>query len=247
MAMLTWIRPDWPAPSGVQAAFTLRPGGFSEGPYAGCNPAAHVGDDPAAVAANRELLRAGLKLPGEPQWLEQVHGARVLRLPAPRARCRADAAWTEHPGVVCVVLVADCLPVLFCDRAGTRVAAAHAGWRGLAAGVLERTVAALGAEPGELLAWLGPAIGPARFEVGDDVRAAFVDGDPTDAAFFAPNPRGRWRADLHGLARARLKRAGVDSIWGGTDDTFSDPWRYFSYRRDGTTGRMAALVWLRPE
>ncbi len=242
--MLTWIQPDWPAPSSVRAAFTLRPGGYSLGPYRGLNLAAHVGDDVGAVADNRARLSQALGLVAEPVWLEQVHGAAVVRLPDAGRTPRADAAWTERAGVVCCVLVADCLPVLFCDRCGRRVAAAHAGWRGLAAGVLEATIHALGFAPGELLAWLGPAIGPAHFEVGEEVRAAFTERCPADAACFERGRRGRWHADLHGLARARLERAGVGAICGVEDDTFADPWRYYSYRRDGRTGRMAALIWL---
>lgn len=247
MSLVGWIEPDWPAPARVRAAFTLRPGGRSTGPYAGLNLASHVGDAPEAVRANRARLGEALGLPGEPAWLEQVHGSEAVYLPDAGVRHRADAAWTDRPGVVCAVLVADCLPVLFTDRRGGRVAAAHAGWRGLAAGVLERTVRSLGGSPADLLAWIGPGIGRCRFEVGEEVRAAFVARCPEDRAFFEPGARGRWRADLHGLARARLARAGVEAVFGVADDTFGDPGRYYSHRRDGPTGRMAALAWIEPE
>ena len=246
MPFLCWIRPEWPSASRVQAAFTLRPGGYSRGPYAGLNLGTHVGDVPRAVAANRARLHRGLKLPAEPVWLHQVHGTQVLHLPAAGGRPVADAAWTDRPGVVCAVQVADCLPVLLADREGTRVGAAHAGWRGLAAGVLEATVAAMGLPAGRLMAWLGPAIGPRSFEVGEEVHAAFAERYPGDAVHFQAVAPGRWRADLYGLARARLERSGVQSICGGGDDTFSDRGRYYSHRRDGVTGRMAALIWLQP-
>ncbi len=244
MSFLSWIEPDWPAPEAVRAAFTLRPGGHSRGAYAGLNLGGHVGDDPQAVQANRAQLRAALELPAEPTWLDQVHGTGVIRLSGQARRPVADAAWTDRPGRVCAVLVADCLPVLFCDRAGTRVAAAHAGWRGLAAGVLEATVAALGVAGADLMAWLGPAIGARSFEVGAEVRAAFAAAHAEDVQHFYPARPGGWRADLYGLARARLNRVGIEAIYGGGDDTFADPARYYSYRRDGTTGRMAALAWL---
>lgn len=233
--------PDWPVPARVRALITTRAGGTSVGPYASLNLADHVGDDPAAVRANRARLRA--LLPAEPVWLEQVHGTDVLCVETGGAR-RADAAVSRTPGTVCAVLTADCLPVLLADRAGTVVAAAHAGWRGLCAGVLERTVAAMDTDPGQLLAWLGPAIGPEAFQVGDEVRAAFLAVDAAAAAAFRPDGPGKWRADLYALARQRLARAGVQARYGGGLCTFSDPGRFFSYRRDGTTGRMASLIWL---
>lgn len=245
MTTIDCLRPEWPAPVSVRACTTLRQGGHSAGVWRGLNLAMHVGDDPAAVAANRALLRGGLELPGEPRWLEQVHGTRVHRGDDPD-RC-ADAGIAEQPGTVCVVLTADCLPVLFCDRAATRVGAAHAGWRGLLDGVLEQTVAALGSDPVELLAWLGPAIGPAAFEVGDEVRSAFCAGDPGAAAAFRANRPGHWLADLYLLARRRLAAAGVGAVYGGGLCTFSDAQRLYSYRRDGVTGRMASLIWLQAE
>lgn len=234
---------DWPAPPAVRAFTTTRAGGFSSGPWGSFNLGERCGDLPAAVLANRERLRE--YLPAEPGWLRQVHGARVVALPA-GAGAEADAAWTLQPGQPCAVLTADCLPVLFCDRAGTRVAAAHAGWRGLAAGVLEATVAALGVAPGELLAWLGPAIAQDAFEVGPEVRAAFLAHDPGAARAFRPGRDDRWHADLFLLARLRLAGVGLHAVSGGGSCTWSDPARYYSYRRDGQTGRMASVVWIEP-
>lgn len=238
-----WLRPRWPAPPSVGACSTTRSGGVSRGPYAGLNLGAHVGDAPEAVAENRARLRRWLALPAEPAWLEQVHGCAVAE--AERGPARADAAVARGPGAVCVVMTADCLPVLLCDRDGTRVAAAHAGWRGLAAGVLETTVEALGGAPDGLMAWLGPAIGPASFEVGEEVRAAFVEPDPGAAAAFVPSPGGRWLADLYALARRRLAAVGVTAVYGGGLDTYADAGRFYSYRRERATGRMASLIWLR--
>lgn len=240
--MTDWIVPGWPAPPNVQALVTTRGGGFSGPPFDTWNLADHVGDDPAAVAANRARLAP--LLPGAPRWLAQVHGIECIRADAVAGRTEADASWTGTPGVVCVVLTADCLPVLFCDREGTVVAAAHAGWRGLLAGVLESTVGALGRAPEELMAWLGPAIGPSAFEVGPEVRSGFVEGCPEDAAAFLSGRSGRWWGDLYALARRRLRDAGVQDVFGGGFCTASDEARFFSYRRDGATGRMAALVWL---
>lgn len=241
---LNWIEPDWPAPARVRALTTTRQGGCSHPPYAGLNLASHVGDDPAAVAANRNRLTAELGLPAEPLWLTQVHGCEVADARLAKPGCQADAAIASTPGEICAVLTADCLPVLFCDRSGTRVAAAHAGWRGLAAGVLETTLERLALPPGELLAWLGPAIGPQAFEVGDEVVAAFVAEDPGAVAGFRQATADRWQADLYGLARRRLLARGVEQISGGGYCTFSDPERFYSYRRDGRTGRMASLIWL---
>jgi polyphenol oxidase len=238
------IVPDWPAPGGVRAAFTLRSAGVSAAPYDSLNLGAHVGDDPAAVAENRRRLRESLRLPCEPAWLRQVHGVRVLDLESDGAGEAADGAIARSGRHVCAVQVADCLPVLFTSRAGGIVAAAHAGWRGLAAGVLESTVAGMDIDPTELLAWLGPAIGPADFEVGEEVRGAFLAHDGAAACAFRSNARGRWQCDLCGLARQRLEAAGVTAIHGGGWSTVADPARFFSYRRDGECGRMAALIWL---
>jgi YfiH family protein len=212
------------------------------------NLGTRVGDDPVAVARNRALLRA--LLPAEPAWLHQVHGAQVVDAAAVAASgVDADASFATAPGCVCVVTVADCLPVLFCDRAGTRVAAAHAGWRGLSEGVLENTVAALDCAPGDLLAYLGPAIGPERFEVGQDVVDAFIRADRQAAQCFrakAPGPRGepKWLADLCGLARQRLATTGVRAVYGRGLCTYEDSARFFSHRRDPRSGRHAALIWL---
>jgi hypothetical protein len=236
--------PDWPAAPQVRAAFTTREGGVSAGPWASLNLAGHVGDDPVNVAENRRRLREALRLPGEPSWLEQVHGCEVVAAGVGPGPCTADASIASAPGRVCAVLTADCLPVLFCDVAGRWVAAAHAGWRGLVGGVLENTVARSPVAATELLAWLGPAIGPAAFEVGDEVRAAFLRDDGGAAVCFAPSPAGRWLADLAGLARRRLARAGVGWVGGGGECTHADARRFYSYRRDGVTGRMAALIWL---
>jgi YfiH family protein len=242
VADLDFILPDWPAPGTVRAAVSLRSGGASGGPFASLNLGGHVGDDPAAVTENRARLAVSLGLPAEPLWLEQVHGSDVASFGGPRAPV-ADASVALEPGQVCAVLVADCLPVLLADREGTCVAAAHAGWRGLAAGVIEKTVASLPVAPDRLVAWLGPAIGPEAFEVGGEVRERFLAADAAAGELFRPSPAGRWLADLFGLARRRLAAAGVKSVHGGGLCTVSDPGRFFSYRRDGMTGRLAALVW----
>ena len=244
------IRPQWPVPPRVRAAFTLRGGGVSVRPYDSLNLGEHTGDEPRAVAQNRQRIREGLGLPAEPSWLKQLHGARTVvlepgavREPAAAAP-EADAATTRCAAVVCAVLVADCLPVLLAARDGSVIAAAHAGWRGLAAGVLESAVAAMGPAPAGLVAWLGPGIGPGHFEVGEEVLAAFTATDAMARGAFSRNARGRWQCDLAGLARRRLQALGVTGIYGGEWCTFADPARFFSYRRDGRCGRMAALIWL---
>lgn len=250
------LLPVWPAPPTVRAFVTLRAGGCSRGPWGraggapgGWNLGAHCGDDPAEVGRNRALLRA--LLPAEPLWLDQVHGTGVLDADQARAAdaapARADAAVCTRRGVVLAVLTADCLPVLFTNAGGTVAAVAHAGWRGLAAGVLERTVDALERRSADRswIAWLGPAIGPAHFEVGDEVRDAFVSVHAEAAAAFIPGVRaGKWMADLPALARMRLARRGVASVYGGEHCSFSDPDRFYSYRRDGITGRMASVLLL---
>ena len=240
------ILPDWPAPAGVHAAFTLRAGGVSRPPFHSFNTASHVGDEPSAVEENRARLRESLELPAEPAWLTQVHGRRVASLDAEDATGslgEADAAVTRAAGRVCAIQVADCMPVLFAAADGSAVGAAHAGWRGLAGGVLEATVRAMNTTPGELLAWLGPAIGQAHFEVGEEVRAAFLAADAGASAAFAANEKGRWQCDLYGLARRKLAAIGVRSVHGGGWCTYGDAARFFSYRRDGRCGRMAALIW----
>lgn len=239
------ITPDWPAPARVRAAATTRVGGVSSRPYASLNLGAHVGDDPAAVAENRRRLGQALGLGQAPAWLDQVHGCDVADADVPATAVPvADAAVARARGHACVVMTADCLPVLFCDRAGSVVAAAHAGWRGLAAGVLEATVTAMDVAPAAILAWLGPAIGPGAFEVGPEVRAAFVARDPAHAAAFAAGSGDRHYADLYTLARQVLAGCGVGAVYGGGFCTFGERERFFSYRRDGRTGRQASLVWL---
>ncbi|TNF35721.1 MAG: peptidoglycan editing factor PgeF [Gammaproteobacteria bacterium] len=233
---------DWPAPANVHALVTTRRGGVSESPYDTFNLAHHVGDNPAAVMQNRERLRTHLRLPSEPVWLEQVHGVQVINAAEPGSR-QADAAFTQQKNMVCAVMTADCLPVLICDRRGTQVAAAHAGWRGLHAGVIEATLKQFSCSPRDLLVWLGPAIGPEAFEVGDEVRNAFIqDMAQSDIAFRASRP-GHWLANIYELARLRLQRYGIDQIYGGGLCTYHDRERFYSYRRDGKTGRMASLIW----
>ena len=240
---LEFLVPDWPVPETVRAVMTTRRGGFSTGPYSSFNLASHVGDDERAVAANRQRLRDALSLPGEPQWLDQVHGRKVMQLSQPVMES-ADAAVAFTPGPVAAVLTADCLPLLLASRAGDRVGIVHAGWRGMVLGVVEAAVAALAGDPGDLVAWLGPAIGPAVFEVGGEVRRMFVSMQPESAADFRPGRGQKYLADLPGLARRRLVACGVTSIHGGEHCTVADPARFYSYRRDGQTGRMAALIWL---
>ncbi len=236
-----WIFPDWPAPANVKALITTRAGGASLGVYASLNLGLRTGDDPQAVAANRKRLRA--VLPQEPRWLRQVHGCSVAEADTLMDAPEADASLARRPETVCAVLVADCIPVLLADRAGTAVAIAHAGWRGLASGVIEHTVQRMAAAPEELIAYLGPGIGPRAFEVGPEVRDAFLACDARAEAAFAQHTPEKWLADLFLLARQRLARAGVSQIHGGGMCTYSDPRRFFSYRRDRTTGRMAALIW----
>jgi YfiH family protein len=239
-----WLRPDWPAPARVKACVTTRAGGVSQAPFDSFNLGDHVEDDPAAVLENRARLTAALGCP--PAWLRQVHGIHVVEAD-PAGVAQADASWSATSGIACAVMTADCLPVLFCDRTGTRVAAAHAGWRGLASGVLEATLDALNVPAGEVLAWLGPAIGPDAFEVGPEVRAAFVGQQPEAASAFrsSHNPLHPERlfADIYALARLRLAARGVTAVYGGGYCTVSDP-RFYSYRRVPRTGRFASLIWL---
>jgi polyphenol oxidase len=247
---LDWIVPVWPVAAHVQGLVTTRAGGVSRGPYATMNLGRHTADDAECVAENRRRLAAFL--PSPPVWLNQVHGAEVAVLGAGTVAAPkpADAAVTRERGVVCAVLVADCLPVLLADRRGSVVGVAHAGWRGLAAGVLEATVTAIGeigAPPGDLVAWLGPAIGPAAFEVGADVRDTLLARDAALARCFVPQRDGKWLADLYGIARNRLAAAGVTQVSGGGDCTKTDAARFFSYRRERASGRMAALAWLAQE
>jgi YfiH family protein len=234
--------PDWPAPTGVRTVITTRQGGASAGPFASFNLGTHVGDDPADVAQNRDALRR--LLPAEPLWLRQVHGTTVIDGEDATPGAEADGAVTRTPGLVLAVLTADCLPVLLCDRRATVVAVAHAGWRGLAAGVIEKTVSRMGSEPCDLVACIGPAISAAMYEVGVEVRAAFVNQDKEAEGAFSPGRPGHFLADLPELARQRLRKTGIMSVHGGHCCTFKDKERFFSYRRDGETGRMASLIWL---
>lgn len=238
------IEPDWPRNARVRACITTREGGVSPAPYDSLNLAGHVGDDPTNVSENRRRLRAHLGLTREPVWLEQVHGIRVLHIGGMTVPTPADAAWTDQPFTPCVIMSADCMPVLFADEDGSCVAAAHAGWRGLAAGVLEATISSLPVSPAKLTAWMGPAIGSAAFEVGPEVLDAFEKTMSTVGSAFVRQPSGRYRCDLYALARTRLAAVGVRRAHGGESCTYSDASRFFSYRRDGACGRMATLVWL---
>lgn len=252
-----WIEADWPAPPGVRGFATVRRGlGVSQPPFDAFNLGTLHGeqrDDPAAVRRNRELLAQAAALPSPPRWLRQVHGAGVVRFdgdgdggPAGEADPEADAAVTSTPGTVLAILTADCLPVLFAAEDGSEVGAAHAGWRGLAGGVLEATVAAMRSDPARLRAWLGPAAGPQRYEIDAPVREAFLAADPAAAAAFAATRPGHWLVDLYALARQRLARAGLRAgqVHGGGLCTIGEPERFYSHRRDRRTGRMATLIWM---
>jgi hypothetical protein len=239
--MSDWLIPDWPAPAGVKACVTTRAGGVSLAPFDSLNLGDHVDDSPEAVAENRRRLTARFSI--QPAWLQQVHGIAVAHAD-PGLVATADASWTATPGIACTAMTADCLPVLFCNRAGTRVAAAHAGWRGLAAGVLEATLDSLAVPPADVLAWLGPAIGSQAFEVGPEVRETFVRQLPEAAEAFVPSANaGKFMADIYQLARLRLAARGVTAVYGGGFCTVTDP-RFFSYRRAPRTGRFASLIWL---
>jgi polyphenol oxidase len=246
MSARGWIVPEWPAPRGVCALITTRAGGESRGAYAGLNLGMRSGDDIETVARNRTRLRQSL--PAEPMWLRQVHGTTVAEADGMDGSPEADAAVARRPGTVCAVLTADCLPLLLCDEEGTVVAAVHAGWRGLSSGVIEQAVRVMERPPAALLAYLGPAIGPAAYEVGAEVREAFTAAgrgdDPQAEAAFAPGKPGKFHADLYALARQRLARSGVARVYGGAYCTYTERERFYSYRRDGATGRMASLIWM---
>jgi YfiH family protein len=242
MSAHDWITPDWPAPSRVRALITTRAGGVSGGAFAGLNLGLRSGDAMDDVTRNRASLRRWL--PANPQWLRQVHGTTVVEAGDCGEDPEADAAFARRPGAVCAVLTADCLPVLLCDQEGMVVAAAHAGWRGLCAGVIEHTLRAMDRPPAALLVYLGPAIGPAAYEVGAEVRQAFAAADPESEVAFAPGKPGKYYADLYALARRRLARSGVTRVYGGGYCTYAERERFYSYRRDGATGRMASLIWM---
>lgn len=237
-----WLVPDWPASDNVRSLQTTRLGGVSRAPYDSLNLGDHVGDSPLAVAQNRQRLNR--LMPSEPVWLEQVHGTQVINADLAGCKPRGDAAVAHRPGSVCVVMTADCLPVLLCDASGSVVGAAHAGWRGLCDGVIEATVAAMNTPAETLLAWLGPAISQPAFEVGEEVRAAFIAKNAQAASAFIPGMDGKWQADIYHLARQRLQALGVTQIYGGQHCTYNEAERFFSYRRDGVTGRMGAFIWL---
>lgn len=238
-----WLIPDWPAPAKVKACVTTRTGGVSAAPFDSFNLGDHVDDNPQAVSHNRAILTARLHV--QSAWLKQVHGIDVVEASSAQVM-QADASWSQTPGVACTIMTADCLPALFCNRRGTQVAAAHAGWRGLAAGVLEAAVDSFADAPSEILVWLGPAIGPQAFEVGPEVREAFIETHPeTTEAFVASVNPGKFMADIYQLARLRLAAHGVTAVYGGGLSTYNDE-RFFSYRRSARTGRFASLVWIEP-
>lgn len=254
--MIELIHADWPAPDNVMACTTTRTGGVSGGDFASLNLASHVGDDPVAVRQNRQRLSAFLQIADEPKWLNQVHGNSVVE--ADTVDQSADASVTHRPGVACAVLTADCLPLLMCDREGTQVAAVHAGWRGLHAGVVSTAVWAFDCAPQDVLVWLGPAIGPQSFEVGVDVFAAFTNKDILNEGAFEKCDDSHWLCDIYRLAHTELSGLGVSAVYGGGFDTMQDEARFFSYRRtqsgksDGKrnvheAGRMASLIWLQPD
>jgi purine-nucleoside/S-methyl-5'-thioadenosine phosphorylase / adenosine deaminase len=236
------IIPDWPAPANVRALQTTRTGGISSAPYDSFNLGDHVGDAPLAVERNRMLLNT--LLPSEPVWLEQAHGTLVANADLASCLPQADACIARHRSAVCVVMTADCLPLLLCDRQGSVVGTAHAGWKGLAAGVIEATVRAMDVAPQNLMAWLGPAISQDAFEIGEEVRAAFIAVQPQSASAFVPGLKGKWLADIYALARLRLNALGITSIHGGGYCTYRERERFFSYRREGVTGRMGTFIWL---
>ncbi len=239
------IYPDWPAPANIVALTTTRQGGISEAPYANFNLAAHTGDNAEHVAHNRHLLREIFTLPNEPAWLQQTHSTIAVKIDPHFQSCEADASYSDEAGQICVVMTADCLPILICNNAGTEVAAIHAGWKGLANGVIETTVNQLQSDPADLLVWLGPAIGPTAFQVGKDVYDLFIQPDSEALAAFNAQAQEKWLANIYQLARLRLKKLGIQAIYGGDYCTYTDEERFFSYRRDGDTGRMASLIYIR--
>lgn len=240
-AIKSWLTPDWPAPPTIHAATTLRNGGVSRDVYSSLNPALHVGDDADLVRQNRHIIKNVLDLPSEPVWLEQTHSNRAVPAIITTPLQQADASYTSEPGVVCAVLTADCLPLLVCTTDGSQIAAIHAGWKGLLAGIIGNTLAAMGNN--DFLVWLGPAIGPNCFEIGAEVREAFVAKSTAFAAAFKPQANGKWLADIYQLARIELAMLGINKVYGGGFCTVTEQERFYSYRRDKITGRMATLIW----
>ena len=248
-----WLAPAWPAPPNIHAATTLRTGGVSQCPYSSLNPAAHVSDDPVRVGQNRQIIRTMLALPSEPVWLEQIHSNRAVKAVKTASLQQADASYTNESGVVCAVMTADCLPLLVCSMDGTQVAAIHAGWRGLLAGVISNTVNAMQITPNsprckseateDFLVWLGPAIGPDCFEVGAEVRDAFLEKSAEFSSAFKKQGNDKWLADIYQLARIELATLGIATVYGGTHCTVTEHERFYSYRRETQTGRMATLIW----
>ncbi len=236
-----WITPDWPVPLGIRAASTLRTGGISRDNYSSWNCAAHVGDNPADVNSNRLLLKQQLQLPSEPLWLNQVHGCLVVNASTVAPGITADASYSRTMGIVCTVMTADCLPLLLCAKDGAYVAAVHCGWRSLLAGIIEQTICSIGSS--NLLAWMGPAIGPQAFIVGTDVRQLFIDKSPNYEPAFVDQGNGKWLADLYSIARIKLGKAGIQQVYGGDRCTYNEDEHFFSHRRQGTTGRMATMIW----
>jgi polyphenol oxidase len=236
-----FLRPDWPAPANIHAATTLRTGGFSNGSYDSLNLATHVGDELGRVQQNRALMKSILQLPSEPIWLSQVHSNIVVEAKSDLQTPKADASFTDKPGIVCVVMTADCLPVLVCSRDGNRIAAIHAGWRGLLDGIITNTIMAM--QTTDVFVWLGPAIGPLQFEVGAEVRDAFINKSPVYGASFIQKNSDKWFADIYQVARTELASLGINPVYGGGSCTVTDKERYYSYRRDNPCGRMATLIW----
>ncbi len=235
-----WLKADWPAADFIKAGTTLRQGGVSQTPYDSFNLATHVGDDPKAVQQNRILLG----LPDDTQWLEQIHSTRVVKLPNTENVPKADASYTSERNIVCVVMTADCLPVLITDKEGSCVAAIHAGWRGLCDGIIEETINNLPVAAGNLLVWLGPAIGPDVYEIGEEVYDAFTLNDIEAKQAFTPTSEQHWLFNIYQLAKLRLNRIGVEQIYGGNHCSLTEKEDFFSYRRDDVTGRMASMIWI---
>jgi YfiH family protein len=252
MREIEFIKPSWPAPANVKTLQTTRIGGFSQAPYASLNLGMHVGDDVSVVVKNRQLLCA--YLPSEPVWVNQVHGIDIIDAAKNSGLQNADASFTTQANIVCVTMTADCLPVLLCDKAGTVISAVHAGWRGLCDGVIEAAVNKMAVCPKDILVWLGPAIGPHAFEVGDDVRQQFILKDAQSELAFKPHGyhqlNTKWLCNMYLIAQQRLNKLGVTLVYGGGINehfcTYTDEIRFFSYRRDSVTGRMASMIWLVP-